>query len=151
MRSSDFDWSILDSCIGDDSVCLPSLAAIDGEGLFPSGRIRGRHCPHIADEDSLVFVVFLVVELAASILELADSRRNRKCAIFRICPVDAPLTGVGIVGLHGQPVGVAGGVSASYSSVFARPPHIGRITLVPSASTHSSFAPVVRGWTRPRL
>src|SRR5882757_9633669 len=78
-----------------DPVHLPGLSAVFGEGLFGLGRVGG-DLPHgESDEDGSAVDEFVVVEVGASVLELADAG-NAEGADARGCEVDIPFVGIGI-------------------------------------------------------
>src|SRR5262249_29979016 len=75
-----------------DPVGLPGLAAVRREGLLEVGRRARDARPNPAHEDAPAFVQLLVVELAPSVLELADADRLEE-ALPGAHPVERPLPG----------------------------------------------------------
>ena len=74
------------------------------------GGIRGDVRPDESNIDASAFPEFLVIELAAAVLELADHRLNglAEGGVFAVGPVDAPLAGLRIVDAQGEALDVAG-------------------------------------------
>ena|SRR5216683_4266349 len=83
-------------CVGRDPVHFPSLASIVREGLLKTARIRRDVRYNEPNKDGSAIQCFLVVEFAASILELAD-RGLAQSAVVAVGKIEAPLVGLWIV------------------------------------------------------
>src|SRR5882757_7932226 len=89
-----------------DPVHLPGLSSVFGEGLFGLGGVGG-DLPHGKPyEHGSAVDEFVVVEVGASVLELACAG-NADCADVRGGEVDIPFAGIGIEPAQGQQLNVA--------------------------------------------
>jgi len=79
-----------------DPVHFPSLASIVREVLLKTARIRRDVRYNEPNKDGSALQCFLVVEFAASILELAD-RRLAQSAAVGVGKIEAPLVGLWII------------------------------------------------------
>ncbi len=87
---------ICQPCVCRDPVHFPSLASIVREGLFKTAGTRRDVRYNEPNKDGSAIQCFLVVEFAASILELAD-RGLAQGAVVAVGKIEAPLVGLWIV------------------------------------------------------
>src|SRR5258708_21772138 len=87
---------ICHACVGRDPVYFPSPASIVREGLLKTAGIRRDVRYNEPNKDGSAIQCFLVVEFAASILELTD-RGLAQGAVVAVGKIEAPLVGLWIV------------------------------------------------------
>src|SRR5246127_2094972 len=88
---------------------LPGFAAIVGVGLFEVRGVRAGLGPNEANIDKLVVQCVCAVELAASVLELADLRTRVHGTVFAVGPIDTPLVRLRVVKAQSHSLHVAAG------------------------------------------